>query len=65
MRPPSPNLRAFADPEGPFLTYETVRASLHPAPAEQTLVYSRVITIIDRDTAESRARVEHRFAEVF
>jgi hypothetical protein len=46
-RPFAPSLRAYPDPEGPFLTYAEVRRSLHPAPAEQHVVIPRRVEILD------------------
>jgi hypothetical protein len=51
MRPFAPNLRRFADPEGEFLTYSQVRASLHPVPAEQHVVVPRDVRIVDAERA--------------
>jgi hypothetical protein len=45
MRPPAPNLRSFADPEGPWLTYSQVRATLPPVPAEQMVALPAALVI--------------------
>lgn len=64
--PPAPNLRQFPDPEGEFLTYATVRSTLHPVPAEQTLAVPGDVTIRELHImrAESVARGKRRLAEV-
>jgi hypothetical protein len=45
-RPPAPNLRRYADPEGEFLTYAQVRATRHPVPAEQHVMPPRRVTLV-------------------
>jgi len=55
-------MRRFADPEGDFLTYAQLRSTLHPVPAEQSLVVPRDVRITTKGD-ESIARVERRFAE--
>jgi hypothetical protein len=45
MRPFAPALRSFADPEGPWLTYSQVRATLPPVPAEQMVTLPAALVI--------------------
>lgn len=63
-RPPAPNLRSFADPEGPWLTCDQVRATLAsaPAPAEQHLTIP--FNVVIRDLfADGFTRAERRWLE--
>jgi hypothetical protein len=51
-RPSAPNLRPFADPEGEWLTFAELRATLHPVPAEQHVVAPRFVRVVDVEPTE-------------
>jgi hypothetical protein len=64
MRPNAPSLRAFSDLDSEWLSYEQVRSTLHPVPAEQLITRPTEVTIIDPQGdqfAASVLRIEARF----
>jgi hypothetical protein len=64
LRPYAPSRRTFADPEGPWLSFDEVRRSVHPVPAEQLITRPGEVLIIDPQgdqEAANQLRVEARF----